>query len=152
MYSVSDDGKRSLESNFKNYWKFIWRIGVYLIIALLFYFLNILYLYKSCTSLLHLRPSLLRDVINTLVSYKALIVWSSEMTVVNAPQSLTVLLAESYPFTNLEAKFNEAFQSATYSVKQIRDKKYSPLLSHDFMAIFYEKVPDSILSLSEQNN
>ncbi|CAG9323981.1 unnamed protein product [Blepharisma stoltei] len=138
-YNVSDEGKKSKEANLKNYWKYVWRISVYLLIALLFVLFNSLYLYKHCALLLYLRPNLLVNLINTQVLYKNLMVWSSELTVVGVPQSLTTLLANSNPFMTTEAKFHEVWKYLSYSEKKLRDKKYSILLNDEFMKIFYEK-------------
>ncbi|CAG9323967.1 unnamed protein product [Blepharisma stoltei] len=134
----SDTKKISEIGNFKNHWKYFWRNSVYFILALAFFLVNYLYLYQNCVEYLHLRPSLLRTIINSQVLYKSLIVWTSEFSISTTPIALPIYLSGVYPFSNELSCLNNVISSLLNSEREIRNKKYSPLLSDKFSEVFYE--------------
>ncbi|CAG9323976.1 unnamed protein product [Blepharisma stoltei] len=139
----SDGNQISKNSDLKNYRKFSWRICIYLILALAFFLVNILYLYSDCLTYLHLRPNLLRDLINSQALYKSLWIWSSEISIIGFPVSLPNNTAKAYPFSDPRYELDHASASIALSEKAIKDSKYLPLLSDEFNKLFYEKCQTS---------
>ncbi|CAG9323950.1 unnamed protein product [Blepharisma stoltei] len=135
----SDSKHTSKTANFKNRWKYLWRNSLYFVLALIFFLVNYFYLYHNCAAFLHLRPSLLRSIINSQVLYKTLLVWTSEALVTRLPSSLIYQTPEQYPFIDAYNKLDIVIESLKFSEKEIRSSKYSPLLSEEFKEIFYKK-------------
>ncbi|CAG9311140.1 unnamed protein product [Blepharisma stoltei] len=139
----TDGNRMSKKANFKNYWKYTWRIGAYLLITFVFYLINISYLYLNCADFLYLRPTLLRNIINSQVLYIELSVWSSEILAEDSLFDLRDIIPEAYPFKEPEIKANEVYSALEYSISQLKNKKYNPLLSDAYMAKFYEHFSNS---------
>ncbi|CAG9323948.1 unnamed protein product [Blepharisma stoltei] len=129
--------------NFKKYWKYLWRISLYLIVILLFSIINITYLYENCSQTLAHRPEVIRELINMQILYVTLGIWASEAAIETVGISLKNQIPYSYPFRNSLASMTDAMLRIKYSQSIIRNSKYSHILSKKFDKIFFEKADDS---------
>ncbi|CAG9323958.1 unnamed protein product [Blepharisma stoltei] len=138
---ATNDKKLSKKSfNFKNYWKYTWRIFIYCIIVFLFSLTNILYFYEKCADYLSYRPEVIRELLTIQTSYTNLGIWVTEISGEYTYSTIKNQLYMAYPFTNSESAVQKAISKIKYSEIILRDFKYSEILSKGFNRIYYENV------------
>ncbi|CAG9311190.1 unnamed protein product [Blepharisma stoltei] len=123
--------------NFKNYWKYIWRIWVYFLIVIAFSVINITYLYEDCTNYLAYRPDILREIIQTKIYINTLAISASDLqdTVTGVPLN-SFFTIHNYPY--IATLFQNSISSLRASKLVLRNPKFSPILSSDFKKMYYE--------------
>lgn len=125
--------------NFKNFKRYILRIGVYLAISLFFYFINSLYLYVQCNDLLLLRPELMRTLINSQNLYQTLTTWASERIAFEIFYSdLCSIMGSSCTFSNADISFERVLDNLYQSNLLLRNDKFLNLVNDDYMELSFE--------------
>ncbi|CAG9311147.1 unnamed protein product [Blepharisma stoltei] len=127
---------------FKSYWKYIWRVLIYMAAVLLFSIINITTLYEKCTDYLVYRPELLKNLINLQILYTSLSIWTNEVAMEGYGVLMAYQFPTAYPFENSVTIFNEIISKIKYSTSVIKKNKYSSFVSEDFDKILYEKSTD----------
>ncbi|CAG9311181.1 unnamed protein product [Blepharisma stoltei] len=123
--------------NFKNYWKYIWRIFIYFMMVEAFSLINITYLYENCTNYLAYRPEVIRELIGTKIVLNAFIIATTDLQydVVGFPLNYLMSM-HNYPNNQ------ETFQNSISWLKDakliLRNPKYRPILSNNYEKMIYE--------------
>ncbi|CAG9311188.1 unnamed protein product [Blepharisma stoltei] len=123
---------------FKSYWKYAWRILIYLAFSVLFSILNITYLYEECADYLLARPEVLKTLINTQVLYTSLEIWTTEICMRNSGLPILDQLSSMFPFSEFENEVLEVLSKLDYSNSAIRKNEYADVLSKNIKETLYE--------------
>ncbi|CAG9323939.1 unnamed protein product [Blepharisma stoltei] len=126
--------------NSKNYWKYGWRICVYLLAVSAFSLLNITYLYETCTDYLSYRPKVISELIQTQILAINLAIWTTEVLVEDSNQSLKALLVDVIPFSDTTKMMRKAVLRLVESENILRERHYSTIYSEKFIEMLYEKI------------
>ncbi|CAG9311177.1 unnamed protein product [Blepharisma stoltei] len=135
---ISNRNHSKKRFNFRNSWKYIWRICIYFIIVTAFSIVNITYLYEKCTNYLSYRPEMMKELIRTKILQNTFAIWSSELLFHNWGFPPLNKYLQSYPFVDPIIEFQETLSDLEDSKKLLRNPKYSPILSDDFKKKLYE--------------
>ncbi|CAG9323943.1 unnamed protein product [Blepharisma stoltei] len=130
--------------DFRNYWKYIWRVLLYFFVVLAFSLINILYLYQQCVDYLSYRPEIIRELIQSRILYSSLGVWTSEVAIKNIYVSDEDKIKYSLPFKNDKIWMEETINKIKHAGLQLRKSKYSSILSEEIKKTLYEYADNSI--------
>ncbi|CAG9311171.1 unnamed protein product [Blepharisma stoltei] len=137
MLIVGNPSKKRF--NFKNYWKYIWRIFVYFIVVTMFSIINITYLYEKCTDYLSYRPEIMKEIIRGQILQNALAIWATNSQLEHWGIPLTNNLPNEYPLMNSGSSFQNDVVKLERSKLVLRDPKYFPILSEKFITRFFKR-------------
>ncbi|CAG9311213.1 unnamed protein product [Blepharisma stoltei] len=151
QHEVLLSNKKSTKKSFyfRNYWKYIWRISVYALIATMFSVTSITYLYEKCTDYLTYRPEVMKELIYEQILQNSLVIWTmnSQFEIWGVP--LVYRYPNAYPFMDSIAEFEEFMPKLGHSKLVLRNSKYLPILSTKFRKIFYEHIDNSPIDYFE---
>ncbi|CAG9311172.1 unnamed protein product [Blepharisma stoltei] len=140
---LSNENPSKKHFNFRNYWKFIWRLILYFIIVSMFSIVNITYLYEKCTNYLSYRPEILKEIIRGQILQNSIAIWATNSQFEHWGIPLTNILPTNYPLMNSLSAFQHDLAKLERSKLVLRDPKYLPILSENFKKSFFESENES---------
>ncbi|CAG9323972.1 unnamed protein product [Blepharisma stoltei] len=141
--TVNNELRFKNDQNFRNSWKYIWRLCLLLIVTSAFCIVSITVFYGMLIKYLYSRPELIENLLNSQILLTDLDVWTTEASLKITSYSIEGQTEYPNPFSNTYKKFIDSVSRINVQQKKIRDPKYSPIISDSFKQRFYEEYAKS---------
>ncbi|CAG9323963.1 unnamed protein product [Blepharisma stoltei] len=138
--TVIFNGNRSKNLlSFRSYWKYIWRVTLFLIATSIFCIINITYFYQKCADYLYYRPEVTKQLITSQVLFTNFNIWITEAAMQTPGFSLADMLPLGSPFSNAILNLDEIIAQIKSSQLTFRKSKHSEILPRSLKKQFFEK-------------
>ncbi|CAG9327156.1 unnamed protein product [Blepharisma stoltei] len=126
--------------DFRNLWRYIWRIAILFVLALGFYLIIRFAIYEKCSDYLTARPEFLMIFANRKIYITIMFFWQGEAWLKNSSSqdSLDLFLNNHYEFNQQFIEYLKVYKLVEISSKKLRDKKFSDFFSGEFTKKLFE--------------